>query len=106
MNHLFTSINRKQIKPKEFSFLVFDIRLDVDQCILKNLCNANTETKQVKLLEKPQTLLIDLNISQNKQIIFADNLNIFLNSKLDAKGGKLLLKRKSTGRLAGIKTKR
>ena len=105
MNHLFTSINRKQVKPKEFSFLVFDITLDVDQYILNNLYNANTETKQVKLLEELQTLLKNLNISQNKQIIFADNFNIFFNSKLDAKGGKPWLKRKSTGKLVGIKTK-
>ena len=105
MNHLFTSINRKQVKPKEFSSLVFDITLDVDHYILKNLYNANTETKQVKLLEELQTLLKNLNINQNKQIIFADNFNIFFYSKLDAKGGKPWLKRKSTGKLVGIKTK-
>ena len=85
--------------------MVFDITLDVDQYILKNLYKANTETKQVKFLEELQTQLKKLNISQNKQIIFADNFNIFFNSRLDAKGGKALLKRKSTGKLVGIKTK-
>ena len=64
--------------------LILDITLDVDQYISINLCNANTETEQ--------SLLKNLDSSQNKRIIFAGDFNIFFNSKLEAKGGKRLLK--------------
>ena len=50
-----------------------------------------------------QSLLQNLDVSQNKRIIFADDLNIFFNSKLEAKGGKPLLKRKSIAKLVEMK---
>ena len=65
--------------------------------------NANTETEQVKILEELQSLLKNLDVSQNKRIIFADDFNIFFKSKLEAKGGKPLLKRKSIAKLVEIK---
>ena len=72
--------------------MIFNITLDADQYILRNLYNANTETEQVKILEELQSLLKNLDVSQNKRIIFADDFNIFFKSKLEAKGGKPLLK--------------
>ena len=83
--------------------LILDITLDVDQYISINLYNANTETEQVKILEELQSLLKNLDSSQNKRIIFAGDFNIFFNAKLEAKGGKPLLKRKSITKLAEIK---
>ena len=71
--------------------MIFDITLDVDQYILINTYNANTETEQIKLLEELQNLLKSFDISQNKQIIIAGNFN----STLEAKGAKPLRKRKS-----------
>ena len=50
-----------------------------------------------------QSLLQNLDVSQNKRIIFADDFNIFFNSKLEAKGGKPLLKRKSIAKLVEMK---
>ena len=50
-----------------------------------------------------QSLFQNLDVSQNKRIIFADDFNIFLNSKLEAKGGKPLLKRKSIAKLVEMK---
>ena len=47
--------------------------------------NANTKTEQVKALEEFQSFLKNLDISQNKRIIFVGNFNIFFNSKLKAK---------------------
>ena len=74
---------------------MFDITLDADQYILINLYNANTDTEQVKILEKLQSLLKNLDIRQSKGIISSGNMNVFFNSKKDTKSGKLLLKKKS-----------
>ena len=83
--------------------LILHIMLDADQYILINLYNANTETEQVKILEELQSLFKNLDNSQNKYTIFAGDFNIFFNSKLEAKGSKPLLKRKSTAKLVEIK---
>ena len=87
----------EQKTDKAGRMLILDITLDADQYILINLYtrNANTEIEQIKILEDLQSLLKNLDISQNKRIIFTDDLDIFFNSKLEAKGGKPLLKRKS-----------
>ena len=79
--------------------LMFDITLDADQYILINLYNANTDTEQVKILEKLQSLLKNLDIRQSKGIISSGNMNVFFNSKKDTKSGKLLLKKKSIAKL-------
>ena len=42
-------------------------------------------------------------MSQNKRIIFAGDFNIFFNPKLEVKGGKPLLKRKSIAKFVKIK---
>ena len=78
---------------------MFDITLDTDQYILINLYNANTDTEQVKILEKLQSLLKNLDIRQSKGIISSGNMNVFFNSKKDTKSGKLLLKKKSIAKL-------
>ena len=91
----------KQKRDKAGKTLILDVTLD--QYILKKLHNANAETEQVKTLEQLQSLLKIVDINQNKRIIFACGFNIFFNSKLEAKGGKPLLKRKSIARLVEIK---
>ena len=48
-------------------------------------------------------VLKNLDITQNKFIIFAGDFNIFFNSKLEGKGFKPLLKRKSLAKLLEIK---
>ena len=93
----------KQKTDKAGKVLILDITIDADQHILINLYNANIETEQVKILEELQNLLKNLDISQIKRIIFADDFNIFFNSKLEAKGGKPLMKRKYTAKLVKIK---
>ena len=68
-----------------------------------NLYNADPENEQVKQkLEVLQSLLKNLDISPNKRIIFTGDFNIFFNSKLVAKGGQPLLKRKSITKLVDI----
>ena len=69
--------------------LVLDVMLDGDHYILINLYNANTETEQCKTFNEPQS--------------FAGDFNIFFSSKLETRGGKLILKRKSIMKLVDIK---
>ena len=79
--------------------MILDITLDADQYILINLYNANTEIERVEILKELQNLLKKLYFIQNKRITFAGDFNIFFNSKLEAKGRKPLLKRKSIAKL-------
>ena len=83
--------------------LVLDVTLDGDHYILINLYNANTETEQCKTLNELQSLLNFFDINQNKRIIFAGYSDIFFSAKLEARGGKPILKRKSILKLVHIK---
>ena len=51
----------------------------------------------------PSTLLNFFDINQNKRIIFASDFNIFFGSKLEARRGKPILKKKSIIKLLSIK---
>ena len=94
----------EQKADKAGRILILDITVDADQYILINLYNANAETEQLKILESfKQSLLKNLDISQNKRIIFTGDFNIFFNLKLETKGGIPLLKRKSIEKLVEIK---
>ena len=77
--------------------------LDAVQYISKDLYSANTEAEQAKILEELHSFLKNLDISQNKMIIFAGDFDIFFNLKLEAKSGKTLLKRNSIAKLVEIK---
>ena len=96
-------ILNKQKIDKAGAILILNITIDADQCILINLYNANTETEQVIILEELENLLKKFDISQNKRIILASYFNIYFNSKLEAKRGKPLLKRKSIAKLVETK---
>ena len=65
--------------------------LDVDDYILINFYNANTEIVHCKIFNEFQSLLNFFDINQNKIIIFAGDFNIFFTSKLEARGGKPIL---------------
>ena len=83
--------------------LTLDIMLDGDHYIVINLYNANTKTEQCKIFNELQSLLKFFDFNQNKRIIFAGAFNIFFSSKLEARGGKPIPKRKSVIKLADIK---
>ena len=70
----------KRKKDHAGRIMILDITLDADQHILVDLCNADTETKQLKHLNKLQSLLNIFDINQNKRIMFAGDFNIFFNS--------------------------
>ena len=61
--------------------------------VLINLCNANTETEQVSVLNNLSSILEKFDATLEKNLILA-GFNLFLNSKLDAKRGKPAIKKK------------
>ena len=70
---------------------------------IRNIFNPNTETEQIKVLNNLHLLLDSLDIPQNKQIILAGDINIFLDATLEVEGGSHYLKRKSVAELIKIK---
>ena len=79
----------------------------IDDCvfILINLYNPNTEKEQVSKWEKMNLMLQIFDDLGNKIIIPGDDLNLFLDSALDAEEGKLILKSSSFSNLNEIKEK-
>ena len=92
----------KQKTDKAGRILILDGTLDTDPYILINLYNANTETEQCNIFDELQTLLKLFDINQNKRIILAGDFNILFTSKLEARGGKPVSKRKSIIKLVDI----
>ena len=74
--------------------MILDVTLNADQYILINLYNVNTKIEQYKIFNELQSLLNFFDINQKKIIIFENDFSIFFISQLEAKGGKLLPKRK------------
>ena len=83
--------------------MIPDVTLDADKYILINSYNANTATEQCKIFNELQSLLKFFDVNQNKRIIFVGDFNIFFISKLEARSGKPLPKRKSIIKLVDIK---
>ena len=75
--------------------MILRVTIDADQHVLINLYNAYTETEQVKVLQELRNPAKNLDINQNKRIIFAGDFNILFKSKLKAKGGKVKIIAKS-----------
>ena len=83
--------------------LILDASIDCTDYILVNICNANTETEQIKILNNLHLLLDSLDIHQNKQITLAGDFNLFLDTTLEAEGGSPCLKEKSVAKLIKMK---
>ena len=58
--------------------------------------NANTEKEQVSVLNNLSSRLEKFDVTLEKNLIFAGDSNLFLNSKFDAKGQNLLSKKKKS----------
>ena len=56
--------------------------------------NGNTETECVSVLNNLSSFLEKFDVTLEKNVILGGDSNLFLNSKLDAKGGKPALKKK------------
>ena len=67
------------------------------------MCNANTESEQVSVLNNLPSLLENFDVTLDEKLILAGDFNLFLNSKLDAKGGKPAVKEKSWAKTYSVK---
>ena len=85
--------------------LILDSMIDDCVFILINLYNPNTEKEQVSKWEKMNLMLQIFDDLGNKIIIPGDDLNLFLDSALDAEEGKLILKSSFVSNLSEIKGK-
>ena len=90
--HNFVVNNQKT--DNDGRILILDVTINDVNFVLINLYNANTETEQVSVLNNLSSLLEKFDVTLEKNLIFAGDFNLFLNSKFDAKGGKPAIKKK------------
>ena len=83
--------------------LILDVTINDINLVLMNLYNTYTETKQVSVLNNLSSLLENFDVTLEKNLILAEDFNLFLNSNLDAKGGKPAIKKKSLAKLIQLK---
>ena len=73
--------------------MILETLIDDSEFILVNLYNANTESEQINPFIELNTLLSNVDLSSEKQIIFAGDFNLFFDHSLDAKGSSPNLKK-------------
>ena len=76
--------------------LILDVTINHLNFVLINLYNANAETEQVSVLNNLSWLFEKFDVTLEKNLIFEGDFNLFLNLKLDAKGGKPAIKKKKS----------
>ena len=97
-----TFIVEKQETNKEGCILILNVSVNNSEYIMINLCNANTEKKQINVLSNMFVLLEKSDINK-KQVIIAGYFNLFFDSKLDVQGGNPTIKKKSLAKLIELK---
>ena len=73
--------------------LILDVTINDVTFVFINLYNANTETEQNFVFNNLSSLLENFDVTLEKNLILARDFNLFLNSKLDAKGRKPTIKK-------------
>ena len=93
----------KQVGDKNGHIHILDVNIDKIRYTLVNIYSANTKVKQVQVLSKLSKLIKNINFSKENCIVLAGDLNVFFDSKLETKGGKLSLKQKYVAKLSELK---
>ena len=75
------------------------LNVDDVKFVLINIYNCNTESKQLLTLTELHKILQNVDDIGNKNIIIGGDFNFHINSKLEAKGGKPALMKKSIGKM-------
>ena len=101
-NETFT-VEKKQETDKQGRILILDVSVNDSEYILINLYNANTEKEQINVFSSMFALLEKFDINPKKQIFMARDFNLFFDSKLDAHGGNLTIKKRSLAKLIELK---
>ena len=88
-------VNNKKT-DNDGQILILDVTINDADFVLINLYHANTEMEQVSVLNNLSSLLPNFDVSLEKKSILAGDFNLFLKSKLDAKGEKPVTKQKKS----------
>ena len=96
---------RNKIPDKDGWTLILEIKLNNQLITLINLHNPNTESEQLEGLEKVKIMLSTSSLTQDNQIIFAGDFNLFSNSKPEHDGVNPLYKNRSVTKLIRLKEK-
>ena len=96
---------RNKIPDKDGWTLILEIKLNNQLITLINLHNPNTESEQLEGLEKVKIMLSTSSLTQDNQIIFAGDFNLFSNSKPEHDGVNPLYKNSSVTKLIRLKEK-
>ena len=88
-----------QTADKNSLVLLIEAIVDDVKFVLINIYNCNTESQQFLTLTKLHKILQNVNDIVNKNIIIGRDFNFHCSSKLEVKGGKPTLKKKSLGKM-------
>ena len=96
---------RNKLSDNDGRILILYVNIDDENFILINLCNPNTEDEQLKTFSKLTEMLTELHLTQNNNIICAGDFNLLFNIKLESYRGNPVLKKRSVGKIFGLKEK-
>ena len=88
-----------QTADKNGRLLLIEAIYDDVKFVLINIYNCNTESQQLLTLTELHKILQNVDDIGNKNIIVGGDFNFHFNSKLEAKGRKPTLKKKSLGKM-------
>ena len=87
-----------QIKDNHRRLLVLEVKIDFEILILI----ANTESEQLSTLTQLNDMLINVKNIKNKNIVLRGDFNMHFDSKLEATGGKPVLKKQSIAKMVEL----
>ena len=90
---------KNKLCDKEGRILILSISIDNQDLVLVNFYNSNLESEQLNKIQELNTMLTDLNVSQNDRIILGGDFNLFFSSKIESAGGNPVFKKKSVSKL-------
>ena len=91
-----------EFKDNHGRLLVLEVEIDSEILVLINFYNANAELEQISTLTELNDVIMNIKNVKNKNIILGGDFNLHFDSKLEAKGGKPVLKKKSIAKMIGL----
>ena len=94
---------RNKLSDNDGRILILDADIDDENFILIKLYNPNAEAEQLKTLSKLTEKLTKLHLTQNNNVICAEDFNLFFNVKLESYGGNPVFKKRSVVKIVELK---
>ena len=99
----FELLNRFNDKSRHV--LIIQLKIENEILLLINLYNAKTENEQLSTLSDLSNMLGKIDDISNKSTVFGIDFNLLCETKLEARGGNPVRKKKSVAKLVKIKEK-